>query len=109
MHASVITAIHLTEVLVTSGTSAPTYHGSSSFDGGSSSQRLVVAAGLLLVVVLIFATTTLGGSACIGFATLPHLWGRWGVPGTALCGPDALVRQGENLCDILDVMCGELL
>jgi hypothetical protein len=35
--------------------------------------------------------------------------GRWGVLGTVLCGPSALVRQGEEHCDILDVMCDELL
>jgi hypothetical protein len=27
----------------------------------------------------------------------------------ALCGPGAFVRQAEKLCDILDVMCGEIL
>jgi hypothetical protein len=31
------------------------------------------------------------------------------VPATALCGPGALVRQAKELCDILDVMCDELL
>jgi hypothetical protein len=29
------------------------------------------------------------------------------MPGTTLCGPDAIVRQAEKLCDILDVMCDE--
>jgi hypothetical protein len=31
------------------------------------------------------------------------------VLGTTLCGPGALVHQAEELCDIMDVMCGELL
>jgi hypothetical protein len=31
------------------------------------------------------------------------------VLGTTLCGPGTLVRQAELLCDILDVMRGELL
>jgi hypothetical protein len=73
---------------------------------------LVVAAGLLLLLfllVLVFATTSPDDSACIRLATLPCLWSRWGVPGTALCGPSALVCQGEKLCDILDVMRDEIL
>jgi hypothetical protein len=68
-----------------------------------------LASGFLVVVVLVLATTSLGSSARIRLATLPHLWGRWGVPGMALYGPGALVRQAEKLYDILDVMRGELL
>jgi hypothetical protein len=96
-------------VLVTSGTSTPTHRGNNNYGGGSSNQRLVVATDLLLIVVLVLAATSLGSSARIGLATLPRLWGRWGVPGTALCGPGPLVCQAEEICDILDVMRGELL
>jgi hypothetical protein len=106
--AFVITVRRLIGALVTSGTSTPTHRGSS-YDGGSSSQRLVVASDLLLVVVLVFAATSLGGSTHIGLATFPRLWGRWGVPGTALCGPGTLVHQEDELNDILDVMHGEIL
>jgi hypothetical protein len=31
------------------------------------------------------------------------------MPGMALCGPGAFVCQAKKLCDILDVMHGELL
>jgi hypothetical protein len=95
-------------VLVTSGTSAPTHHGSSC-RSGSSSQRLVIIVGLLLHVVLVLTATSLGSNAHIGLGTLPYLWSRRGVLGMALYGPGALVHQVEELCDILDVMRGELL
>jgi hypothetical protein len=88
-------------------TLAPTCCGSRSYGGAGSRQQLVVAADLLLLVVLVFAATSLSDSARIGLAILPHLWGRWGLPGTTLCGPGTLVHQGEELCDILDVMRGE--
>jgi hypothetical protein len=93
--------------LVTLGILAPTCCGSGSCGGAGSRQQLVVAADLLLLVVLVFAATSLSDSAHIGFAILPHLWGTWGLPGTTLCGPGTLVHQGEELCDILDVMRGE--
>jgi hypothetical protein len=102
-HASVITTGCLMGALVTL---APTYRGSCCCSRGSSSQRPVVVANLFLLVVLVFAATSLGNSARIGLATLPHHWGRWCVPGTALCGPGTLVCQGEKLCDIMDVMRG---
>jgi hypothetical protein len=82
---------------------------SSSYGGGSSSQWLVIADDRLLFLVLVLAATSLGSSTLFKPGTLPHLWSRWGVPGTTLCGPSTLVHQAEELCDILDVMRGELL
>jgi hypothetical protein len=61
------------------------------------------------ILVLVVAATSLGSSTRIGLGTLPRLWSRWGVPGMAFYGPDALVRQAEELYDILNVMSGELL
>jgi hypothetical protein len=70
---------------------------------------LVIAVGLLLFLILVLAATSLGSSSRFRLGTLPRLWSRWGVLGMALYGPGALVRQAEELCDILDVMHGELL
>jgi hypothetical protein len=109
MRASIIATGRLTGALVTSGALAPTHRGSSNCGDGSSSLRLVIAIDLLLFLVLVLAATSLGSSTHFRLGTLPHLWNRRGVPGTALCGPNALVRQAEELCDILDVMHGELL
>jgi hypothetical protein len=69
------------------------------------------ALGHLLVVVVIIAVVAaaLSCGSCIGFVILACLRGRCGVPCTTFCGPSALVRQAEELCDILDVMCGKLL
>jgi hypothetical protein len=107
--ATVITVRRLMGAFVTSWTSAPDRCCSSSCGGGSSSQWLVIAVSLFLLVVLILAAATLDCSARIGLATLPRLWGRWGVPGIALNGPGAFVHQVEELSDILDVMRDELL
>jgi uncharacterized membrane protein (Fun14 family) len=107
--ASIITARRLMGVLVTSGSSAPIRCSSSSYGGGSSSQWLVIAVGRLLFLVLVLAATSLGSSTLFGLGTLPHLWSRRGVPGMTLYGPGTLVHQAEELCDILDVMRGELL
>jgi hypothetical protein len=87
--------------LVTLGTSAPTHRGSTSYGGGSSIQRLVIVAGLLLFLVLVLTATSLGSSAHFGLDTLPCLWSRWGVLGTALCGPGALVMRDELLQHLL--------
>jgi hypothetical protein len=112
---SVIVVRCLMGALVTLRASAPTHRGSTSYGGGSSSQRLVIAACLLLflvlvlILVLVLAATSLGSSTHFGLDTLPRLWSRWGVLGTALCGPGTLVRLAEELCDILDVMRDELL
>jgi hypothetical protein len=106
--ATVVVARCLTGAFVTLWTSTPDRR-SSCCGGGSSSQRLVIAIGLLLLVVLIFAPATLGCSAFIRLATLPHLWGRWGVTGTALSGLAAFVHQAEEFSDILGVVRGELL
>jgi hypothetical protein len=69
------------------------------------------ALGHLLVVVVIIAVVAaaLSCGSCIGFVILACLRGTCGVPCTTFCGPSALVRQAEELCDILDVMCGKLL
>jgi hypothetical protein len=84
------------EVLVTSWASTPTCR--RSYDCGGSSQRLVIAAGLLLlalvvVVVVVVVVAALRNGTCIWLAILAYLWGKWGVSGTALCSPSALVRQ----------------
>jgi hypothetical protein len=47
---------------------------------------------LLLFLVLVLAATSLGSNARFGLGTLPRLWGRWGVPSTALYGTGALIR-----------------
>jgi hypothetical protein len=107
MRTSVVTFERLTVALVTSEALAPTHRGNSSSGGGGSSQQLVIATGLLLFLVL--TTTSLGSSAHFSLGTLPRFWSKWDVPGTALCGPSTLVRQAEELCDILDVMRGKLL
>jgi hypothetical protein len=108
--ATVIAAGRLMGAFVTSWTSAPDCCCSSSCGGGSSSQWLVIAVSLFLLVVLVLAAAaTLDCSARIGLVTLPHLWGRWDVPGTALNGPGAFVHQVEELSDILDVIRDELL
>jgi hypothetical protein len=95
----------LTGVFIVSGTSAPTRCSRRNCDGGSFDQRLVIVISLLLVVVLV--ATSLVSSARIRLGTLPRFLRRWGVPGTSLC-PGTFVRQAEKLCDIMDVMCGEL-
>jgi hypothetical protein len=89
------------------GALAPTRRSSSCCGGGSSSQRLVIVIGLLLFLVL--AATSRGSSAHFGLGTLPRLWRRWGVSGTTLYGLGTPVRQAEELCNILNVMRGELL
>jgi hypothetical protein len=60
----------------------------------------------LLVVVVVAVATSLGLSPGAGLA-LPLV--AWGVPGTALHSPGALVHEAEERRNILDVMGGELL
>jgi hypothetical protein len=50
----------------------------------------------LLVVLSFVVISALSGGPCIGLAILPFHRGRWGVSGTALCGPSTLVRQAES-------------
>jgi hypothetical protein len=106
MGTTVITAGCLAGELVTPWASTPTRR-CSSRSGRDTGQWLIIAASLLLVVVL--ATTPLGSSAGVGLAIFPRLWGRWRVLGLTLHGSSALVRQAEELSDILDVMRDELL
>jgi hypothetical protein len=87
----------------------PTSRSSSSYGSGSTSQRLVAAAGLLLLIVLVCVATALSSGTRITLAGLPRFLGRQHMPGTAFCGPSALVHHAEELEDILDVACGELL
>jgi hypothetical protein len=70
--------------------------------------HLVIDVGLLLILVVIVAAT-LSSSSRLGLALLACLRGRRGVPGLALCGRSALVRQAEELSNILDVVRGKVL
>jgi hypothetical protein len=78
-----------------------------SYGGRCPGQRLFAVTDLLLFLIL--AAASLGSNAAVGLAIFSRLWGRRRMAGSTLRGPDALIRHAEELGDILDVMCIELL
>jgi hypothetical protein len=74
----------------------------------STCQWLVDVVALLLLPIL-FLADTLSSTICFGFASLSCLRSRLGVPCTPFCSPGALVCQAEELRDVLEIVCGQLL
>jgi hypothetical protein len=104
---ALIAAGGLARPLVASWAMTPTNRNSSSGDSGSSDQWfvVVVATRLLLISVSIF-DIALSSGICFGLAGFPCLQSRLGVPCMPFCSPGALVRQAEELRDVLHIVCG---
>jgi hypothetical protein len=94
--------------LVAAWAVAPTSHYCDSSGSGSTCHRLVVGVGLLPLPTLVLAAA-LSSSISFGLPGLPYLWSRLGVPCMPFCNPGALVRQAEELKDVLHIVCGQLL
>jgi hypothetical protein len=105
---TLIAAGGLPQPLVTSWAMTPTNRCSSRSGNGSSALWLVVvvAAGLRLLLAIFVSDAALSCAIFIGLAGLPYLWDRLGMPCTSFRGSRALVRQAEELRDILHIMCG---
>jgi hypothetical protein len=74
---------------------------------GNSGQWLVV---VVVVVGLLFLVSVSAAALSSGIffwvAGLPCLWGRLGMQCTPFCSLGALVRQAEELRDVLHIVCG---
>jgi hypothetical protein len=106
--ATIIAIGYLVGTLVAPWAPAPTYR-CCRRSGRGTGQWLIVATSLLVVVVVVLAAASLGCSIGDRLAVFSHLWGRQCMPDSALRSPGALVREAEELGNILDVVHSELL
>jgi hypothetical protein len=95
---ALVAAGGLAQLLVVVWAVAPTNRCCDNSSSGSTCHQLVVVVGLLLLLPILVLATALRSDICFRLVGLPCLW-----------SSDALVRQAEELRDVIQLVGGQLL